>query len=256
MPIANTGAVDTGAVAPANSQGSSAAIFRTVQHVHAIERWTDWTLMALACLLASIAFALNFYERSSWSDALLNGVFTLFLGVITARILYRVIYALALWPYRVTRFRGCEKKIGQFFDQRQRALSMLRTWRNPSPGAMAVLGEGRLAVVSFETRYEELNLKPEQIASARVEREQTLHTVTQESGRFTVGAGGSLFLGYTFGGKSRSKTTVDEYAYLEIQYQLSPNGSVRWLAIPFGSARQEAESWAVAISRMSTPVLQ
>ena len=62
----------------------------------------------------------------------------------------------------------------------------------------------KLYVQNYETAYRRLILEPSQIIGAKVERETEMNTTTKHGGRISIFS--RIGLGYTFGGKSRSRT--------------------------------------------------
>lgn len=65
------------------------------------------------------------------------------------------------------------------------------------------------------------------------------------SGNFAVIGGGSSTT------RSTTTSSVSNAYTLEIQYLMGPTQEPRWLTLPFGEDRQEAENWRLMISRAS-----
>ncbi|RMX01255.1 hypothetical protein EBQ26_00240 [Allofranklinella schreckenbergeri] len=128
------------------------------------------------------------------------------------------------------------------------------------PNMLAVDTQRRALYLNMFLRdYERLVLCPNEILDVKVERESEIHTTTTHSGgtfsMFSSGIGGdSYFFGHHYGyqsaSKSRSKSVEVERAFLEIHYQRACDSAPRWVAIPFGGDRREADSMAIAIRQL------
>jgi hypothetical protein len=163
-----------------------------------------------------------------------------------------VVVGVILQPSRNLRYRSAVKKL----EGRLRGAADLTTapctWYTGAPGAFALTAGGELLLGDRSTGYELLRLTPDQIARVSVEREVTQVTQTRHSGRSVIGGvGGGLFGGWVSGGRSTSVSRATEEAYLEIRYQLEPNGLVRVAAVPFGADRRGADSACAMIGRLT-----
>jgi hypothetical protein len=110
---------------------------------------------------------------------------------------------------------------------------------------------GELLLVDRSSGYRVLRLARDGIAGVSVEREVTQVTQTRDSGRSVIGGvAGGLFGGWVSGGRSTSVSRQVEEAYLEIRYQLEPNGLVGVAVVPFGADRRGADSACAMIARL------
>lgn len=186
--------------------------------------------------------------RRGTGEAIAN----LIIAAILSAIVIWIYNRLVLRPAAAIRYGARAKAIVASLPALGVTPSLLHTWRSPTPGGVAVDNVGRqLFVQSDGTAHERLVLQPQHIVGVKVERETELHTQTKHGGR--ISAFSSVGLGYTFGGRSKSKTTTVERAFLEIHYQFAADQPPGWVAIPFGEKRRDADAMAAAIQRL-TPV--
>ncbi|MBU3077752.1 hypothetical protein [Sphingomonas quercus] len=182
------------------------------------------------------------------SSAITIGVIMLIIAGFVAKGVTRFI----LSPIRTTRYKAVANQLAEGVRAIPASVSQWRCWWEGAPGALAVTQAGDLVIVDRSTNYEELWLRPSQLAHISVEREAVQITNTKHGGRFTLGGAsrGGLFGGYTFGGKSRSVTHMQETAFLEIRYQLERNGMTYTSVIPFGADRRGADALCATLVRL------
>lgn len=179
---------------------------------------------------------------------------TIFQGII-AFIAGRIAVALAqptfLKPSRNVRFKSAAKKLAGRIERTAPLTSRPCSWYLGAPGAFAVTRAGELLLADRSTGFSILRLEPEQIVEAKVERDLTQITNTRHSGRTVIGGyGGGFAGGWISGGKSTSISQNRETAFLEIRYQLEPNGIVYTANVPFGDDRRTADSACAMIQRL------
>jgi hypothetical protein len=117
---------------------------------------------------------------------------------------------------------------------------------------------GRLYYYGPASGYQHLLLDIGQaIQQMTVTNQSTVreHTVsdTSHGARAVYGVTGRLSVIGGGSSKTHSTTTssVSNAYTLEIQYLMGPTQEPRWLTLPFGEDRQEAENWRLMISRAS-----
>lgn len=178
-----------------------------------------------------------------------EAIANLIIGLVLAAGVIWIYNRLVLRPAAALRYGARARAIAASVPALGVTPTMLHSWRAPTPGAIALDRERNLLFVQSEgTGHERVVLQSAHIVGVKVERETELHTQTRHSGR--VSALSSFGLGYTFGGKSKSKTTTIERAFLEVHYQFAANQSPGWVAVPFGEQRRDADAMATAIQRM------
>jgi hypothetical protein len=200
-----------------------------VRGMDKIDTWTQRTILGVAALYAVIGVAAAGGNTINIvSGAILVGM---------AQLLFMGVRAVVLTPMRTARYKTCIPRIRETLQALPGPPAMAVTWASP-PGGLAI-SQGNLFVTSLETQYRHLLLRRDQITSVKVERTYRAQT-KGDYRRHILGSGGTY----------RSKTKVTTLAFLEIQYQLSPNAAVAWVSVPFGENRRDADSWVIAISRM------
>lgn len=212
----------------------------TVASVERIQGITMLVAMGLLALLVVVNWI-----SSGFFNALIVAIVAVFvfMGFAFAANL------LVLGPMQTVRYKACVKFLVDMVHRGGMQPTSTWTWHAPAPGICAVDARRKLVFIeSRGTGFQPLLLRPEQILGAKVERESEVYTTTTHSGRTSVFGSN---LGHTFGGKSHSTSTVVERAFLEIHYQLEPQGSPGWVAIPFGANRRDADSMAAAITTLS-----
>lgn len=197
-------------------------------------------------IVYALLFIIGFVAASSRDNPLLNGILlALIIGTIANILLEKVIYT----PYRIIQFNNCLKEMNHDMAVLDFQPTQSHQTRKPAPALIAVDRNARkLYVQNYETAYRRLILEPSQIIGAKVERETEMNTTTKHGGRISIFS--RIGLGYTFGGKSRSRTTVTEYAFLEIHFELSKDTAPVWVTIPFDTDRRAADSMLVAIEQI------
>jgi len=176
----------------------------------------------------------------------------LIIGLIIAGIVIWIYNRLVVRPAAAIRYAARAKAIAASLPGLGITPTLMHVWRAPTPGAVAIDGGRQLLFVQCEgTGHERLVLQAGHIVGVRVERETELHTQTKHGGRISAFSNGGL--GYTFGGKSSSKTVAIDRAFLEVHYQFSADASPGWVAVPFGDKRRDADAMAAAIQRMTQP---
>lgn len=187
-------------------------------------------------------------NRGDLSNIVIVGLLLLLVG----SFIRKLVRAVVLNPMRAIRYRGAAKRLRADVDAvPQRTASY--SWYLPLPGALAFTRDGFICFSEISTAFRMLRLAKHQIVEATVERETRYVTSTKEGGSVTVGGGsGGLFGGYSTGRSSKSVTTAEETAFLEIRYQQEPNGMVSTLVVPFGANRRDAEEACGMIRRMET----
>jgi hypothetical protein len=179
---------------------------------------------------------------------------TIFQGIlafIAGRVAVAIAHSLFLGPSRNIRFKSAAKKLAYRLERTAPLTSRPCSWYLGAPGAFAITAAGELLLADRSTGFSILRLKPEQIVEAKVERDLAQITHTRHSGRTIVGGyGGGAAGGWISGGKSTSITRNHETAFLEIRYQLEPNGLVDTAIVPFGDDRRTADSACAMIWRL------
>ncbi|KPH88486.1 hypothetical protein [Komagataeibacter intermedius] len=185
----------------------------------------------------------------SVAGALLNG----FLCFLISGLLIKGVKAFILTPFQNFRYKKAAEQLGAEIQAGNSSVLQKRIWWQETPGALAITRQGEVIVMDQKSDYRKRYLRADQIVGVQVEREATHITNTRHGGRFTIGglSRSGLFGGYTFGGRSRSITRTVETAFLELQYQLDPNGVTYMTIVPFGNARREADALCTTIRRMA-----
>jgi hypothetical protein len=219
---------------------------RCVEHQEWLERVVPrtafWTVFGTAVLML-----LSRYSWQITGGVLIGGAIALFV----AKLAVAIVVGVALEPSRNIRFRRAAKKLGSRLKAAADLTSAPCTWYLGAPGAFTVTGGGELLLVDRSSGYELLRLTREQIAGVSVERNVTQVTQARHSGRSVIGGfGGGLFGGWVSGGWSTSVSRDIEEAYLEIRYQLEPNGLVGVAVVPFGADRRTADTACAMIARL------
>lgn len=183
---------------------------------------------------------------TGWT-VILNPILTFF----AAKLLFWLINLFTLLPVHTFRLT---KREGEITNQLIPSLGLIPTkmayWQDSGPNCLVVDLNNRVVFLDLaKLSYNFLFLNPHQILGAKVEREIKHETTTKESGRTSVFSTG-VGLGYTFGGKTKSTTKSTETAFLELHYRLNESDAPRWVVIPFGSNRQEAESIMLTINQL------
>jgi hypothetical protein len=219
---------------------------RCVEHQEWLERVVPriafWTVFGSAILML--------LDRYGWrvTGGVLVGSMV---ALVVARLAVAVVVHFGLQPCRNIRFRRARRKLAAMLKDAAELTSMPCSWYTGAPGAFALTKAGELLLVDRSSGYELLRLTPDWIAAVSVERDLTLVTQTRHSGRSVVGGvGGGFFGGWASGGRSRSVSRHIEETYLEIRYQLEPNGLVRVAVAPFGSGRRGADAACAMIARL------
>lgn len=201
------------------------------------------------CLLIVLTNFFGPLFKHGLGQALANSLITLavmafvFLGV------NRLLGALVLLPWQALRYRACTKRMVGELPALGVQPAMLHQWSAPNPGVLALDTRQQLLYVNARSGgYQRLQLRPQDIIGVKVERESEVHTKTTHGGSLSVFS--SMGLGYTFGSRSKSTSTVIERAFLEVHYQLPGQAAPAWLAVPFGENRRDADSVAAAIQRL------
>jgi hypothetical protein len=188
--------------------------------------------------------------RNSWQvtgGVLIGGAVLLFV----AKLAVGIACSLVLEPSRNLRFRSAAKKLSSRLERAAVLTCPPCSWYTGAPGAFAVTDQGELLLADRSSGYELLRLTPDQVAGVSVEREVTQVTRTRHSGRSIIGGvNGGILGGWVSGGQSTSVSHDIEKAYLEISYQLEPNGLARLAVVPFGSDRRGAMAACAMVSRL------
>ena len=226
-------------IAPPNDD-----IRATVEQVEAI---TIWAPRAILALFVGLPVLLNLLSGSI-GLAIVVGVIMFFV----ARIITTLVDALVVRPMTTVRYKAAASALSAQVQSLPEPTTLVQSWSNGAPGALAITRNGHLVLVDRSTNYSHLWLQSDQIVNVGVEREATQITKTKHGGSFTFGSlfGSGLFGAYNTGSRSRSTTKTIETAFLEIQYQLERNGSVYISIIPFGSDRRGADALCAAITRI------
>jgi len=182
-----------------------------------------------------------------------NGIFAIVLAALLFTGALFVLNLVVLGPMAAVRYGACLKRIAADLPGLGISPSIQWTWKSPGPGLIAIDTQRRLVFIESEgTGYHRLILEPAQVIGAKVERTTELHTQTKHSGSFSVFSRSGL--GYNFGGKSKSKTSVVERAFLELHCVRSQGAAPMSLVVPFGPDRRSADSMAVAIMHMKNAI--
>jgi hypothetical protein len=217
-----------------------------VEHQEWLERVVPRTVF-WAAFGTAVLMLLSRYSWHVTGGVLIGGAIALFVAKLTVA----VVVSVALEPSRNIRFRMAAKKLSSRLRAAADLTSAPCTWYLGVPGAFALTTGGELLLVDRSSGYELLRLTREQIAGVSVERNLTQVTQTRHSGRSVIGGfGGGLFGGWVSGGRSTSVSRDIEEAYLEIRYQLEPNGLVGVAVVPFGADRRTADSACAMIARL------
>jgi hypothetical protein len=221
-------------------------VHRCVEH----QEWLERVVPRLVFWGISGTGVLMLLSEYSWkvtAGVLVGGAIILFV----AKLAVGIAHSLVLEPSRNLRFRSATKKLASRLRNVAELTSAPCTWYIGAPGAFALTREGELLLVERSSRYQTLQLAPDQIAGVSVERQRRQVTQTRHSGRSVIGGvGGGFFGGWVSGGRSTSVSHDIEEAYLEIAYQLEPNGLVEVAVVPFGSDRCGADAACAMIARL------
>ncbi|UAJ10589.1 hypothetical protein [Polymorphobacter megasporae] len=163
----------------------------------------------------------------------------------------KLVNALIITPLKTARYKRAASTLAGQVQSVSEPVSFWRSWWSGAPGALAVTKLGHVVIVDRSTNYAQLWLGKSQIVNVSVEREATQVTNTKHGGRMTFGGvSNGLFGGYAMGGRSKSVTQTLETAFLEIRYQLEPNGYVSTVVIPYGSDRRAADELCAVVTRI------
>jgi hypothetical protein len=200
-----------------------------------------------------IAFALYLVASTAWDIIHRHeGIFGAVVLMVVVYFILGVVYAglrkFVFRPLRSVRYGRCARRM---IDRAQSVMQpvMLEAWKHPTPGIIALDPLQRLLFVECRrSGFHSLLLRPEQIIDVKVEREQTVETVTWHGGQ-------PIFMpfesfGFLGGGRSRSTATVFERAFLEISFVRAENVGVERVAVDFGGRRRIADDWVLAIDRL------
>lgn len=210
--------------------------------VDSMERIEGITMLAAMLLLA--IWVVISWIAGGFFNALVVAVISVFVFMGFAF----VANLLVLGPMRKVRYKACVKSMLDMVRHGGMQPTSTWTWHEPTPGVCVVdVSRHQVFIESRGTEFRPLLLSPDQIIGAKVERESEVYTTTTHSGRTSVFGSN---LAYTMGGKSHSTSTVVERAFLEVHYQLEPQGSPGWVAIPFGANRRDADSMAAVITAL------
>lgn len=234
-----------GQASPAVRSGNE-DVRRCVEHQEWLERIVPRTLF-WSLLGAGILVLLLRYNWHVTGGVLVGAAIALFL----AKVAVALIWAAFLEPSRNLRFKWAARKLAARLKEFADLTSLPCTWYRGAPGAFALSSAGELLLVDRSSGYELLRLGPSQVAGVSVEREVTQVTRTRHSGRSVFGGmAGGFFGGWVSGGRSTSVSRAYEEAYLEIRYQVEPNGLVRVAVVPFGDDRRGADSACAMVGRL------
>jgi len=220
-------------------------ICKSVDHQEWLERVVPriafWTIFGTALLML-----LQRYHWHVTGGVLMGG----FVALILARLAVAAA-GVALSLVRRLRFASAARKLRAVLIKTGDLTSPPCTWYTGAPGAFGLTAASELLLVDRSTGYGLVRLSPDHIADVAVEREVTQVTTTRHSGRSVIGGGGGGFFGgWVSGGRSTSVSRNFEEAYLEIRYQLEPNGLVRVAVVPFGSDRRGADAACAMVARL------
>lgn len=145
-------------------------------------------------------------------------------------------------------YREIERVVGTLSG----GITPLVQLRKPFPTLLALLKTGELLLVDWESYYDFRPIPPSQVAGARVERSQTAHSRTRQSGGSGVGMrfNSGLTLASTGGGRSTTTTQIVENAVVEVRVQRERNGPMSCHAFEFGGDVSGAETLAATINRL------
>lgn len=220
-------------------------VLECVQKTEKIKAVVPLAIMAL-CVLSPVLGNLVHFQIAG---ALLNG----FICFLISGLLIRGANKFVISPFQSFRYKAAAEQLAKDIQAGSQVVLQKRIWWQDTPGALAITRQGLLIIMDHNSRYQRICLRSDQIVRVTVEREATHVTDTRHGGRFTIGgvSRGGLFGGYTFGGRSRSTTHTIEAAFLEIQYQLEPNGMTYVTVVPFGAARRDADALCATIGRLA-----
>lgn len=202
-------------------------------------------LLIIACLYAGISCL--------WEIAFdhTGGVGTVVLLLCTAVFLslfYAGLKKFVFRPIRAIRYGRCARRLIARAESLLRPV-ILEAWKHPSPGIIALdPRQRRLFVLCRRTGFCGLLLAPEQIVDVKVERTQTVETVTRHGARMIFTPFNSF--GLLGGGQSRSTATVYDWASLEISFVRSEAVGVERVSVDFGGRRQMADDWLLSLHRL------
>ena len=224
---------------------------QTAEVVRKTEFISACVTLALAgfCVLIVLVNFVRPLFSHGLGEALPSGLISLAVMVLVFLVANRLLGALVLRPWQALRYRACTKRMVAELPTLGVQPAMLHQWSAPNPGVLALDTPHQMLYVNARSgHYQRLQLRPQDIMGVKVERESEVHTTTTHGGSLAVFS--RMGIGYNFGSRSKSTSTVVERAFLEIHYQLLGAPAPAWLAVPFGEDRRAADSFAVAIQRL------
>jgi len=174
-----------------------------------------------------------------------------FLGIFVIGFVAKAVDFLIFKGMRLVRFGRCVSRIQECVS-RYLTVSLDRVWKEPSPAVIALDSSRKILFVEgANTDFERLILTSDQIIDCKVERQQTTVTNTKHRASAAVGFAPSFVrFGLLGAGRSKSTSKTIEEAFLEITYANTPNDPPTRLVFYFGTARRDADDWALAIKRI------
>ena len=220
----------------------------TVRQVEFVSSCVTLGVAAL-CLIPVIRAFFSGLASVGTGYGLLNGVLMLVLMAMVYMVGNGLLQRLVVAPYRAVRYGAVQKRMANVPATLGLHPGVLRQWRLPAPGLLALDSTRGLLFVNMRaTNYHGLLLTGNDIIGAKVERESEVHTQTTHGG--SLGVFSRIGVGYSFGSTSKSKSVVIERAFLEVHFQQPTATAPGWIAIPYGADRRDADSMAAAINRL------